>query len=179
MYFQLRGRKGMKMPKLAMAMMRSVTQATAWKECRGLDQPFTRDRRGGEAHLPPASGTTRLQLLLHKSICKMGGGQPGRVWTPPAACVARGPQGCPALEADGGWGALQGPGESCICLGHSSDATLLEGVRPTGPRTQERHYQDPSAGMAVTTSVECGLRLQMGTDSSENLSHAGRRRPSG
>lgn len=60
----------MKMPKLATAKMRNVAQATTWKECRGLDQPFTRDRWGGEACLPPASGTTHLQLLLHKSICK-------------------------------------------------------------------------------------------------------------
>lgn len=140
----------MKMPKLATATMKSMAQATTWKECRGLDQPFTRDRRGGGACLPLASGTTHLQLLLHRSICKMevGGRQAVHGLLLQAAWQGD-PRTAHFRRQMAGGGPSRVLGESCVCPGHSSDATaltLLEGVQPAGPRAQERHLPGPQRG---------------------------------
>ena len=80
--FQLGGSKGTKIPKLAKAKMNSVVQATAWKVCRGHDQPFTPDQRRGEACFLLASYRAPLWLRPHSSICKTGGGSPPPPGTP-------------------------------------------------------------------------------------------------
>lgn len=172
----------MKMPKLATAMTRTVTQATAWKECRGLDQPFTRDRLGGEGRLPPASGTTRLQLLPHKSIYKTRGGPDRRAWTPPAALWQGGPGG-PPLGAGGRWRTLQGP-RGTLRLSSPEQrhncTTLLSVCSPHGRGPRRGIRPDPSVAVAVAASRDGhGLCLQMDADSGGDPSRTGRRPLSG
>ena len=71
----------MKTRKVVKARIRNTVQATIWKECKGRDQPFTLDRRGGDTCmflLDAAPGRTCLDLLVQKAICKTAGGTGGR-----------------------------------------------------------------------------------------------------
>lgn len=68
----------MKTRKVVKARIRNTVQATIWKECKGRDQPFTLDRRGGDTCvllLDAAPGRTCLGLLAQKTICKTAGAQ--------------------------------------------------------------------------------------------------------